>query len=117
MLERERIEEELEKKLEQVEQQGELSHEDLCVEIKELQERGCQDKWTIFGLITCMEQMEARMNLLHAQVMMVSAAPVVNLTREEDEGGVGGLIELGSPFRYRSPCLISPLELDEVTAG
>jgi len=31
--------------------------------------------------------------------------------REEDEGGVGGPIELGSPFRYRSS---SPLWLDEV---
>ena len=75
---------------------------------------GPQDKWTIFGLITCMEQMGVRMSLLQAQVVTVASAPVVDLTREEEEGGLGGPIDLGSPLLYRTP---SPLELDKVTAG
>ena len=54
------------------------------------------------------------MNLLWAQVMTVASAPVVNLMGEEEEGGSGGPIDLGSPLLYRTP---SPLELDEVTAG
>ena len=54
------------------------------------------------------------MNLLQAQVMMVASAPVVNLTREEEEGGLGGPIDLGSPLLYRTP---SPQELDKVTEG
>jgi len=54
------------------------------------------------------------MNLLQAQVMTVVSAPVVDLTREEEEGGLGGPIDLGSLLLYRTP---SPQELDEVTAG
>jgi len=96
-----------------VKHQGERSHKDLRAQVKELEECGCQDEWTIFGLMTCMEQIEARMNLLQAQVMMVASAPVVNLTREEEEI-VGGPIELGSPFLYRT---LSPLELDKVNVG
>jgi len=64
--------------------------------------------------MTHVEQMEARMNLLQAQVMMVVLAPVVDLTREEEEGGLGGPIDLGSPLLYRTP---SPQELDKVTVG
>ena len=67
--------------------------------------------------MTHIEQMEARMNLLQAQVMTVALAPVVDLKREEEEeeeGGLGGPIDLGSPLLYRTP---SPLELDQVTAG
>jgi len=97
-----------------VEHQGEHSHEDLCAQVKELEERGCRDKWTIFGPMTRMEQMEARMNLLQAQVMTVVSTPVVELMREEEEGGLGGPIDLGSPLLYSTP---TPLELDEVTAG
>jgi len=84
------------------------------VQVKELEEQGRRDEWTIFGLMTRMEQMEARMNLLQAQVMTVALAPVVDLTREEEEGGLGGPLDLGSPLLYRTP---SPQELDEVTAG
>jgi len=81
--------------LEWVERQGECSHEDLCVQVRELEEWGHWDEWTIFGLMTRMEQMEARVNLLQAQVMMVVSAPVVDLTREEEEeGGLGGPIDL-----------------------
>jgi len=64
--------------------------------------------------MSCMEQMEVRMDLLQAQVMTVASAPVVDLTREEEEGGLGGPIDLGSPLLYRAP---SPLELNKVTAG
>jgi len=42
----------------------------------------------------------------------------VDLTREEDEGGVGGLVELGSPYRLRSPSpqVFTREELDVVEA-
>ena len=55
MLEREKIEEELEKKRLELEDCLECSHEDLWVEVKELRECGCQNERTIFGLLTHME--------------------------------------------------------------
>jgi len=48
------------------------------------------------------------------QVMTVVLAPAVDLKREEEEGGLGGPIDLGSPLLYRTP---SPQELDKVTVG
>jgi len=53
------------------------------------------------------------MDLLQNQVTAVAPVPVVDLTREENEGGVGGPIDLGSPIGLRSP---SPLRLDDETA-
>jgi len=46
-------------------------------------------------------------------VTMVTPAPMVDLTREESKGGVGGPIELGSQIGLRSP---SPLCLDDAMA-
>jgi len=43
--------------------------------------------------------MEGRVNLLQSQLIAIALAPVVDLTREEDEGGVGGSMVLGSSFR------------------
>ena len=53
------------------------------------------------------------MDLLQNQVTAVAPVPVVDLTREENEGGVGSPIDLGSPIGLRSP---SPLRLDDETA-
>ena len=88
----------------------EMSHADLQVEVKELKECQHQDEWAIFGLLTHIGEMEARLNLLHGQVTAVAPAPVVDLMQEEDEGRLGGPIVLGTPFRYKSP---SPLVLDK----
>ena len=59
--------------------------------------------WTIHGLLGRMEAMEARMALLSGQVAAMAPPVSVDLTREEDEGGVGGPLRLGSPFLGRSP--------------
>jgi len=104
VLEREKIKEESEKKWLELEDQLEQSHKDLQVEIRGLRECGHWDKWAIFGLLTCMEQMETRMMLLQSQVMAIAPAPVVDLMGEEDEGGVGGPMELGSLFRMPIGC-------------
>ena len=65
-----------------------------------------------------MEMMEARMALISAQVAVMAPPLQVDLTREEDEGGVGGPIELGSPYRPRSPSpqVFTREELDAVEA-
>ena len=117
MLDLEKSLEELEKKVRakrvELENHVEADFQNLSGENWELKEQVRWNKWALFGMMTRMEQMEMRMDLLHNQVMMVAPALVMDLTREESRGGVGGPIELGSPIRLRSP---SPLHLDEVTA-
>ena len=93
MLDLEKSLEELEKKVwaKRVELENHVGadYQNLREENRELKEQVCWNKWALFGMITCMEQMEMRMDLLHNQVMMVPPAPMVDLTREESEGGVG----------------------------
>jgi len=100
MLDLEKSLEELEKKVRtkrvELENCVEVDFQNLLEENRELKEQVCRNEWALFGMITCMEQMEMRMDLLHNQVMMVAPAPVVDLTREESEGGVGGPLELGA---------------------
>ena len=93
----------MEKQFWKVENRLEADYATLCAENKELRERQQQDKWTIHGLLTRMELMEARMALVSTQVTAVAPPQQVDLTREEDEGGVGGPIEFGSLFQQRSP--------------
>jgi len=99
--------EQVEKQFRKVESQLEADYADLRAEVKELEERQQQDKWTIHSLLTRLEMIEARMALVSSQVAVVALPQRVDLTREEDEGGVGGQIEFGSPFRQRS---LSPQE-------
>jgi len=65
-----------------------------------------------------MEMMKARMALVSAQVAAIAPPLQVDLVREEDEGGVGGPVEFGSPFRQRSPSprMFTREELDTVEA-
>jgi len=109
--------EELEKKVRtkrvKLENRVETDYQILQGENRELKEQVRWNEWALFGMMTHMEQMEMRMDLLHNQVTTVAPAPVVDLTREESEGGVGGPLELGSPIGLRSP---SPLHLDDVMA-
>jgi len=88
----------------------EADFQTLSGENRRLNEELHRSEWALFRMMTRMEQMEMRMDLLQNQVSTVAPAPRVNLTREESEGGVGGPIEWGSPFR--SP---SPLRLDDAT--
>jgi len=106
----------VEKQFRKVENHLEADYATLHVENKELRERQQQDEWTIHGLLTCMEMMEARMALVSAQVAAVAPPQQVDLTREEDEGGVGGPIKFGSPFQQRSPSpqVFTREELDTV---
>ena len=93
----------MEKQFRKVENRLEVDYTTLREENKELREWQRQDKWTIHGLLTCMEAMEARMALVSSQVTAVVLSQQVGLSTEEDEGGVGGPIEFRSPFRLRSP--------------
>jgi len=108
----------VEKQFRKMENRLEADYATLRAENKELVERQRQDEWTIHGLMTRMEMMEARMALVSAQVAAMAPPLQVDLTREEDEGGVGGPIELGSPYRLRSPSpqVFTREELDAVEA-
>jgi len=106
----------VEKQFRKLENRLEADYATLRAENKELVERQQHDKWTIHGLLTRMEMMEARMALVSAQVAVMALPLQVDLTREEDEGGVGGPIELRSPYRLRSPSpqMFTREELDAV---
>jgi len=108
----------VEKQFRKVENRLEADYATLRAEKKELVERQHQDEWTIHGLLTRMEMMEARMALVSAQVAAMAPPLLVDLTREEDEGGVRGPIELGSPYQQRSPSpqAFTREELDAVEA-
>jgi len=108
----------VEKQFRKLENRLEADYATLRAENKELVERQRHDKWTIHGLLTRMEMMEARMALVSAQVAAMAPPLQVNLMREEDEGGVGGPVELGSPYRPRSPSpqVFTREELDVVEA-
>jgi len=93
----------VEKQFQKVENRLEADYATLHEENKELRERQQQDEWTIHGLLTRMETMEARMALVSSQVAAVASPQQVDLSMEEDEGGVGGPIEFRSPFQLRSP--------------
>jgi len=108
----------VEKQFRKLENCLEADYATLWAENKELVERQRQDEWTIHSLLTRMEMMEARMALVSAQVAAMALPLQVDLTREEDEGGVGGPVELGSPYRLRSPTpqVFTREELDVVEA-
>ena len=78
----------MEKQFQKVENRLEVDYATLRAENKELVEWQRQE-WTIHGLMTRMEMMEARMALVSAQVAAMAPPLQVDLTREEDEGGVG----------------------------
>jgi len=108
----------VEKQFCKLENRLEADYATLRTENEELRERQRQDEWTIHGLMTRMGMMEARMALVSAQVAVMAPPLQVDLMREEDEGGVGGLVELGSPYRLRgpSPQVFTREELDTVEA-
>jgi len=108
----------VEKQFHKLENRLEADYATLRAENKELVEQQRQDEWTIHSLLTRMEMMEARMALVSAQVAVMAPPLQVDLTREEDEGGVGGPIDLGSPYRLRSPSpqVFTREELDAVEA-
>jgi len=108
----------VEKQFRKVENRLEADYATLRAENKELVERQRHDEWTIHSLLTRMEMMEVRMALVSAQVAAMAPPLQVDLTREEGEGGVGGPVELGSPYRLRSPSpqVFTREELDAVEA-
>ena len=111
-----KIDERVEKDCRTLENTFEARYAALQEENKELHERNeglveltRRNGWTMHGLLDCMAQMEARMALLSGQVSAMAPPISVDLTREEDEGGVGGPL-LGSLVRLRS---LSLLRLEE----
>jgi len=78
-----KINKRVEKDYWKLENQLEADYANLCAEVKELKEHQQQDEWTIHGLVTHMEMMEARMALLSSQVASVALPQQVELMREE----------------------------------
>jgi len=109
----EKLEKRVQTKRVELENRVEMDFQNLSEENRELKEQVRRNEWALFGMITRMEQMEMRMDLLQNQVTTVAPVPMVDLMREESEGGIGGPIDLGSPIGLRSP---SPLRLDNETA-
>jgi len=87
----------VEKQFWKVENRLEADYADLRAVIKELKERQCHDEWTICGLMTRMEGMEARMRFLEAQITAVVSTPMMDSPREEHGGEAGDQRTLGSP--------------------
>ena len=61
----------------------------------EVSNRLCDEEWKAVGLETRLVQMEARQQIMMERLDVMNVAPViVDLTQEEDEGGLGGPIFL-----------------------
>ena len=64
-------------------------------EVQEVSNRLRESEWKSWGLETHLVQMEARQQVLMERLDAMNIAPVVvDLTQEEDEGGLGGPIFL-----------------------
>ena len=64
-------------------------------EVCEVNIRLCDEEWKSLGLETRLVQMEARQQIMMERLDAMNVAPVVvDLTKEEDEGGLGGPIFL-----------------------
>ena len=78
------------------------SNQDLRVLNRYLEDEVCEvsnrlhnEEWKVLGLETCLVQMEARQQIMMERLDAMNVAPVVvDLTQEEDEGGLGGPIFL-----------------------
>ena len=65
--------------------------------VKELTAARCEDHWMLQGLLACVEAIEASQELMRSRLEVVNPAPVfMNLTQEEDKGGLGGPIFLAA---------------------
>ena len=64
-------------------------------EVREVNQRLREEEWKSLGLETHLVQMEARQQIMMERLDVMKVAPViVDLTKEEDEGGLGGPIFL-----------------------
>ena len=64
-------------------------------EVRKVSARLCDEEWKSLGLETRLVQMEARQQIMLERLDAMNVAPVVmDLTSEEDEGGLGGPIFL-----------------------
>ena len=64
-------------------------------EVCEVSNRLRNKEWKLLGLETCLVQMEARQQIMMERLDAMNIAPVVvDLTQEEDEGGLSGPIFL-----------------------
>ena len=64
-------------------------------EVREVNQRLRAEEWKSLGLETRLVQMETRQQIMMERLDAMNVAPVVvDLTREEDEGGLGGPIFL-----------------------
>ena len=59
--------------------------------VREVNQRLREEEWKSLGLETRLVQMEARQQIMMERLDAMNDAPVVvDLTKEEDEGGLGG---------------------------
>ena len=64
-------------------------------EVREVNQRLREEEWKSLGLETRLVQMEARQQIMMERLDAMNVAPVVvDLTQEEDKGGLGGPIFL-----------------------
>ena len=64
-------------------------------EVREVNQRLRAEEWKSLGLETRLVEMEARQRIMMERLDAMNVAPVVvDLTKEEDEGGLGGPIFL-----------------------
>ena len=69
-------------------------------EVREVSNKLRNEEWKTLGLETCLVQLEACQQVLMEQLDAMNVAPVVvDLTQEEDEGGLGGPIFLALKLR------------------
>ena len=72
-----------------------MRHRYLEDEVREVNIRLRDEEWKSLGLETRLVQLEARQQILMERLDAMNAPPVVvDLTKEEDEGGLGGPIFL-----------------------
>ena len=69
-------------------------------EVREVSNKLRNEEWKTLGLETRLVQLEACQQVLMEQLDAMNVAPVVvDLTQEEDEGGLGGPIFLAPKLR------------------
>ena len=76
-------------------------------EVCEVSNRLCDEEWKSLGLETRLVQMEACQQIMMERLDAMNVAPVImDLTQEEDEGGLGGPIFLAP----ETPAVLVDLE-------
>jgi len=89
-------------------------HEELCSRVRWLEQGHGNDKWSIKQLSSRIAAMELLMALMQEQLAVLNPPKImVDLTKEEDKGGVGGLI-ISTEETLAPKSVVPPSEVGEV---